>query len=119
MRDTLGTLFSCQIYLTVTDCIVTLLAAAHPLEAGVLQHVGGSVSLLPGLPSVGQGRVRLGVVWVTEAGVALVIEAGVGQTQASDEGPHLGEAPVQHRVHPHHTRPVSVCRGEVTHVFGA
>lgn len=75
--------------------------------------------LLPALPGVGQGGVGPRVVRVAEAGVALVIEAGVGQTQAPDEGPHLGEAPVQHGVHPHHAGPVSVRRGEVAHVFGA
>ena len=68
---------------------------------------------------VGQGGVGPRVVRVAEAGVALVIEAGVGEAQAPDEGPDLGEGPVQHRVHPHHPGPVPVCRGEVTHVFGA
>ena len=92
--------------------------APLPLQGGVLQHVGGAEPLLAGLGGVAQGGVGPRVVRVAEGGVAAVVEAGVGQTEAADEGPDLAVAPVQHGVHAHHAGPVTVRGGEVAQAAG-
>ena len=59
-------------------------------------------------------RIGSCVVRITEGGVALVIEGGIGQTQTSDELPHLAVAPVKDGMDSHNTRPISISRRKVT-----
>ena len=96
-----------------------LLAPSLSLKTGILQHVGRMILLISRISLEAESRIGLGVVRIAQGGVSFIIEGGIGQTQASNEPPHLTVAPVQDGMDSHHTRPISIGGRKVADCLGS
>merc|ERR1712212_651824 len=93
-------------------CLGVSLEPAFPFHSRVLQHVGWVEPCLPKRVSISKSRIPHCVLWVSQRCVTLVIQNWIRYGKAAQEGPHIRILPSQHRVNPHHFRPVPICWGE-------